>query len=196
MDVVDPGAGPGILDVAHRDPAARARFARPPLMAFDALWWTEVGGTLPAGLEPATEAFRLTLEAHVGWHPADPGAGLPGDVVKQVSFLCAAEGYGEDRFREHYRHHVALARRHMPALWRYVQNDVVGRDDGVASSAPAGIPPFVAVSELWFRTTADFCERYFPSAEDQRQFSAAEGFLDLTRAVSFVCTSLAPPAGP
>ena len=72
----------------------------------------------------------------------------------------------------------------MPALWQYVQNDVVGAEGNAA--AAEGV---MAVSELWFRTTDDFLNRYFPSEADRRAFSAQEGFLDLTQATSFVCTS-------
>ena len=50
-----------------------------------------------------------------------------------------------------------------------------------------------------FRTTDDFCNRYFASPEDQAQFTAQEGFLDLTKAFSLVLTShpgAAPTARP
>ena len=111
--------------------------------------------------------------------------------MKQVSFLHKSDSVDLDGFRAHYRHHVELARKHMPTLWQYVQYDVTGID-GPGAEPAAGI---VAVSTLWFRTTDDFLNRYFASPEDQAAFQAEEGFLDLTRAFSFVVTSH-PSAGP
>ena len=187
-EVVDPGASTGVLDVAHGSPAARERFGRRPhLLTFDALLWAHPGSALPSEVNRLyQEDFRLTVVPHVGWRPADPGLAVPGDAVKQVSLLAAAPGYGPERFTEHYRHHVGLARLHMPSLWQYVQNDVTG-----STARPGQAPAIVAVSELWFATTDDFVNHYFPSDEDRIAFSAEEGFLDLTQAVSFVCTSLA-----
>ena len=135
-------------------------------------------------------ATGARLLAHANAKGKIPGidVGLEaGDVVKPVSFLHASEGYAEQAFRDHYRAHVEIARRHMPALWQYVQNDVVATR-GDAKEA-IGV---MAVSELWFRTTDDFLNRYFPSEADQKEFSSHEGFLDLTQATSFVCTSHCP----
>jgi hypothetical protein len=183
----DPGP---VLDLPHRSLDARFLFGRRAPIVIDALAWLEQGARLPTTWEIAfRERFRLTLRAHLGWRPPTDDDPDPLDVVKQVSFLHASAGTDDETFRAHYRHHVDVAGRHMPALWQYVQNDVV---DASGDAAPAeGV---VAVSELWFRTTDDFLNRYFPSEEDRRAFSAQEGFLDLTQATSFVCTShrLAP----
>jgi hypothetical protein len=188
----DPTDGPigigVVIDVPHPHDGARARFARRGPFDPAALVWTDGGpgdGTPPAG------GPTLRLREHVGWlaqsePPADPLA-----VVKQVSFLHKSDSVDLDEFRTHYRHHVDVARRHMPALWQYVQYDV-GGIDGPGADRAAGI---VAVSTLWFRTTDDFLDRYFASPEDQAAFQAEEGFLDLTKAFSFVVTSH-PSAAP
>jgi hypothetical protein len=182
-----------VLDLPHADMQARFLFGRRSPIAIDGLAWLATGDALPAAWAGLyRESFRLTVRAELGWRPPTDELGDPLDVVKQVSFLHAADGYGEDVFRPHYRHHVEIARRHMPALWQYVQNDVVAT--GGEASEAVGV---VAVSELWFRTTDDFLNRYFPSVEDQQQFSSHEGFLDLSKASSFVCSShrIATPEG-
>ena len=90
-----------------------------------------------------------------------------------------------DEFRSHYRDHVEVARRHMPALWQYRQHDVIDVH-GAQRDVGAGI---VAVSELWFRSVDDFLHRYFASPQDEAEFRSHEGFLDLAKAFSFVCSS-------
>jgi hypothetical protein len=65
----------------------------------------------------------------------------------------------------------------------------------IGGTDAAAADGYVAVSVLWFRTTDDFLHRYFASPEDQAQFTAQEGFLDLTKAFSLVLTSH-PGAGP
>jgi|tagenome__1003787_1003787.scaffolds.fasta_scaffold20702967_2 hypothetical protein len=184
------GRDHGVLDLPHPDAEARARFSRPGRFPVDALWWTDDG---VAGA-PSGTLFDLELSVtpHVGWD-ASTGRGDTADtsgtdtagVVKQVSFLHASEGTSLEEFRAHYRAHVDLARTHMPALWQYRQNDVV-EVRGAQRGAAAGI---VAISELWFRSVDDFLHHYFASAEAQADFQAHEGFLDLPKAFSFVCSS-------
>jgi hypothetical protein len=183
VDRSHPADGP-VLDLPHPNAEARSRFGRRPGIPVDAVVWLAPGEAVPSPVDGAyAESYRMTVTTHVGWRPSATEAD-PADVVKQVSLLAAAPGYSTERFREHYRHHVALARQHMPALWQYVQNDV----EASTATTDAG-RAIVAVSELWFATTDDFCHRYFPSPADQEAFSAQEGFLDLTKAISFVCAS-------
>jgi len=184
-DTPDRAGRATIVDVPHPDDGARARFPRRGPFDPAALVWT--GG--PTATRVGGPSF--VLEEHVGWLAPDAAPTDPLGVVKQVSFLHRSDSIDLDGFRTHYRHHVEVARRHMPALWQYVQYDVVGIDGPHAEPA-AGI---VAVSTLWFRTTSDFLDRYFASPEDQAAFQAEEGFLDLTKAFSFVVTShpSAPP---
>lgn len=178
-----------VLDLPHPAEAARARFAGRFPIRLDALAWLPRGAALPAAWASTfEEAFRYTVSTEVGWPAPSDDPATPEDVVKQVSFLHGASGYALDSFRAHYRDHVAVARKYMPALWQYVQNDV----EAAHGEAPEtrGV---LAVSELWFRTTDDFLNRYFPSEADQRAFSAHEDFLDLRQATSFVCASARPP---
>jgi hypothetical protein len=182
-----PAAGPDdIVDVPHANASARARFARPGPFPIGALVWSRDVSPLR---DVTTLAF--TVDEHIGWlAPAEEVD--PSDVVKQVSFLRAAEGYGQAEFRECYRPHVGVARRHMPSLWQYVQYDVTGvaGPDPAAVRAATGI---VAVSVLWFRSSDDFLHRYFASPQDELEFRSHEDFLDLSGAFTFVAgCALAP----
>ena len=184
-----PGARSGsVLDVPHPDAAARARFTRPGPFPIAALQWCR------DGLRPADPVLTFTVVEHIGWLAADDEDADPTDVVKQVSFLRAGTGVTPEEFRAHYRHHVEVARRHMPSLWQYVQYDVTGVD-GRVPSVVRDASGIVAVSVLWFRSTDDFLNRYFASPEDQAEFQSHEGFLDLSSAFTFVATSH-PTAGP
>ena len=184
LDATDPlPAAPAVVDLPHPHDESRRRFGRRTAFAAAALAWTS-GERLDMG------GPSFVLREHVGWLATDAATADPADVVKQVSFLHKSDVVDLDGFREHYRHHVEVARRHMHTLWQYVQYDVLGID-GPRAEPAAGI---VAVSVLWFRSTDDFCNRYFASAEDQALFQAEEGFLDLSKAFSFVVTSH-PSAG-
>jgi hypothetical protein len=180
--------GTAVVDLPHASEHARARFARPGLFPVDALLWT-LGEPVsnPSLVDVFAVGPEFDLDVHMGWQPGDVDDVDASDVVKQVSFLHATEGMPIDEFREHYRAHVEVARRHMPALWQYVQNDVVA----VTTNGHEAADGVVAISELWFRTTADFMNRYFASPEDEAEFRSHEGFLELPKAFSFVCSSYA-----
>ena len=179
------GVSTAVLDLPHPSAEARARFDFEFPIAIDALAWLDVGESLPAEWTRFfDESFRYTVSSKVGWPAPVEDEALPDDVVKQVSFLHGSEGYSLEAFRGHYRDHVGVARKYMPALWQYVQNDV----EAIVGDAPEA-KGVLAISELWFRTTDDFVHRYFPSEADQRAFSAHEDFLDLRFATSFVCAS-------
>ncbi len=173
-----------IVDLAHPDEQARSRFRRRTGFAADAFAWSD-------DAVPSVGGPSFVLREHLGWLAPDAAAADAVDVVKQISFLQKSDAYDIDQFRISYRHHVEVARRHMHTLWQYVQYDVV-RVEGARAELADGI---VAVSVLWFRSTNDFCNRYFASPEDQAQFQSEEGFLDLSKAFSFVVTSH-PSAGP
>lgn len=176
---------PTIIDVPHPHEESRRRFGRRTAFAAPALAWTN--DDVPA----ASGGPTFTLKEHVGWLARDGDPDDPYDVVKQVSFLHKSDTVDLEEFRASYRHHVEVARRHMHSLWQYVQYDVESLT-GPHDEPADGI---VAVSVLWFRSTDDFCNRYFASPEDQAQFQSEEGFLDLPKAFSFVVTSV-PSAGP
>jgi hypothetical protein len=186
--VCEGGSDVPVLDLPHPSADARRRFDFDFPIQIDALAWLPVGEALPdAWAARFDESFRYTVAKTVGWPAPTEDKASPDDVVKQVSFLHGADGYTLDAFRAHYRDHVGIARKYMPALWQYVQNDV----EAIRGDAPEA-RGVLAVSELWFRTTDDFVNRYFPSEEDQRAFSSHEGFLDLRFATSFVCASARP----
>jgi hypothetical protein len=174
----------GIVDRAHPNETARRRFGRRTAFGAAALAWT--AQTPVAGAD-----VWFALDEHIGWVAPDAPSADPLDVVKQVSFLHKSDTVDLVGFRRHYRHHVEVARRHMHTLWQYVQYDVTA----IGGPGAAKADGIVAVSVLWFRSTDDFLHRYFASAEDQQQFQSEEGFLDLTKAFSFVI-STQPPAGP
>jgi hypothetical protein len=170
-----------IVDVPHPNAAARAKFARPGPFPVAALQWRTEDG------EPTERALSFQVAEHVGWLASgSPNEVDAADVVKQVSFLHKSATVTLDEFRTHYRHHVEVARRHMPTLWQYVQYDVLGIH-GHDTTAASGI---VAVSVLWFRSTGDFLERYFASPQDEADFRSQEGFLDLSKAFTFVAGAL------
>ena len=171
--------GGRIIDVPHANAAARAKFARPGPFPVAALQWR------PGEEPPSTGPLTFTVAEHVGWLATDAEGADPGDVVKQVSFLHASADVTIDEFRSHYRDHVEVARRHMPTLWQYVQYDVIGVD-GAERDAVRAASGIVAVSVLWFRSTSDFLERYFASPQDEAEFRSHEGFLDLSKAFTFV----------
>ena len=192
---IDVPQGAVIVDVPHANAAARAKFARPGPFPVAALRWRSEDG------KPTEGALSFTVAEHVGWLAPDPpnsdagaeddGAVDAADVVKQVSFLHKSADVTIDEFRSHYRHHVEVAGRHMPTLWQYVQYDVLDID-GDEAAAASGI---VAVSVLWFRSTGDFLERYFASPQDEAEFRSQEGFLDLSKAFTFVA-GVQPGASP
>jgi hypothetical protein len=183
LDLGDPAGGP-VLDLPHPDPAALDRFPRRRRIPVDGLLWLPEGGPVPAEVAAAfAEDWRLTVETHTGWRPALATAPGPAQVVKQVSFLAAADGYGTERFRAHYRDHVALAQRLMPTVFQYAQNDVVAS----TARTPAA-EEVVAVSELWFRLP-DFLAPHFRSDEEGDEFRSHEGFLDLSKAVTVAMAS-------
>lgn len=176
-----------MIDRPHPNGEVRARFGSNTPLPLAQLCWHPDGQTVAPGLGPT-----LQLTKHVGWQrSADEIARVDTrDVVKQVSFLAKSDSVTMDEFRIAYRHHVEVARRHMPALWQYVQYDVVvGADAPLGGALAPEAPDVVSVSVLWFATTDDFLNRYFASPEDQAQFQAQEGFLDLARAFSFVCAT-------
>ena len=183
LDLGDPAVGP-VLDLPHPDPAALDRFPRRRRIPVDGLLWLPEGEPVPATVATAfAEDWRVTVETHAGWRPDPTTAPGPDAVVKQVSFLAAADGYGTERFRAHYRDHVALARRLMPTVLQYAQNDVVAS----TARTPAA-QEVVAVSELWFRLP-DFLAPHFRSDEEGDEFRSHEGFLDLPKAVTVAMAS-------
>jgi uncharacterized protein (TIGR02118 family) len=93
--------------------------------------------------------------------PQWDGGPLPGAVTR-FSFLLAAAGVTRVRFGEHWsRQHAPLARRHHPALWRYVQNVVV-------RPLTPTTPEVDGIAELTFATVEDLRQRMYDSDEGRR----------------------------
>jgi hypothetical protein len=77
--------------------------------------------------------------------------------VKQLSFLHPPDGLTHVEFRTRYRAHVGEARRHMPGLWKYVQD--------VVEPLPDDHRQLHGISELWFASEDDFRDRYWAHAD-------------------------------
>jgi hypothetical protein len=130
----------------------------PPAPVWSALHWIFCDD----GTEPvlAGELTAVRLEPHVGWdyeRSWPDGVATPG--IKQVSFLHKGRGVSDDDFRQRYRAHVGEARRHMPGLWKYVQNLVI--------PLPSDRAEVFGFSELWFASLDDFRDRYWATPESQ-----------------------------
>jgi uncharacterized protein (TIGR02118 family) len=107
----------------------------------------------------------------------------PSEGVTRISFVRRRPGLTREQFADHWTNvHSALARRHHPALCRYVQNVVV------APLTP-GAPEIDGIAELGFRTIEDLAARMYDSPEgtaviraDVRRFiDAGAGWRVLTR---------------
>ncbi len=125
---------------------------------WSALHWifcdTGVRPEIPAGLP------TFTLQEHLGWdyeRSWPDGTATPG--IKQLSFIHKARDVSDEDFVRRYRAHVPEARRHMPGLWKYVQN--------LVDPLPSDRAEPYGVSELWFDSIDDFRERYWASPESQ-----------------------------
>jgi hypothetical protein len=109
---------------------------------------------VPAGLP------TFVLQENIGWdyqRSWPDGTATPG--IKQLSFIHKARGVSDEDFVRLYRAHVPEARRHMPGLWKYVQN--------LVDPLPSDRAEPYGVSELWFESIDDFRERYWASPQSQ-----------------------------
>lgn len=70
---------------------------------------------------------------------------LAGPGITRFSFLQRTEDIDREEFARRWDKHVALARRHHPALRRYVQNIVIESADGVDGIVELG---FASVDDL------------------------------------------------
>jgi hypothetical protein len=125
---------------------------------WSALHWIFCAGNvrpdLPAGL------VAIAVQEHLGWdyqRSWPVGSATPG--LKQLSFIHKGRGVSDEDFQRRYRAHVPEARRHMPGLWKYVQN--------LMDPLPSDRAEPYGVSELWFASVDDFRERYWASPESQ-----------------------------
>jgi hypothetical protein len=159
----------------------------PPSPAWSALHWIFCEDGTEPELAPGLSA--ITLAHHVGWdyeRSWPDGAPTPG--IKQVSFLHKGRGVSDDDFRQRYRAHVGEARRHMPGLWKYVQN--------LVDPLPSDRAELFGVSELWFASVDDFRDRYWATPESQIEEHAEVSTFLSSRTWSMIVHEVIQPCGP
>ena len=140
----------------------------------------------------ADDVARLDVDALTGGRPATGyhveerpqwDHGPPAEGVTRISFVRRRPDLTRRQFADHWTNvHSPLARRHHPALWRYVQNVVV------APLTP-GAPEVDGIAELGFRSIEDMSARMYDSPEGaaiiradvDRFIDAGAGWRVLTR---------------
>jgi uncharacterized protein (TIGR02118 family) len=129
----------------------------------------------------AATVYRV--EERPQWHHAVEKHGPTPEGVTRISFVRRRPGLTREQFAHHWTNvHAPLARRHHPALRRYVQNIVV-------TPLTPGAPEIDGIAELGFRSMDDMSARMYDSPEgadiiraDVRRFiDAGAGWRALTR---------------
>jgi uncharacterized protein (TIGR02118 family) len=118
-------------------------------------------------------AFAWASAAYLVDERPQWGVGERGGITR-LSFLLSAPGVTRPQFAAHWSDvHSALARRHHPGLWRYVQNVVI---DGLTPDTPA----LDGIAELSFRSIGDLRDRLYDSDEGRRVIGAdVRRFIDV-----------------
>ena len=168
-----------VHEVVGEGLSGREREHGPPDVAHVMLAWADDGADFDVealtGGRPAT-GYRV--EERLQWDNGPPAAG-----VTRLSFVRRRPGITREQFADHWANvHSPLARRHHPALWRYVQNVVV------APLAP-GAPEVDGIAELGFRSKEDMSAGIYDSPEGaaiiradvSRFIDAGAGWRVLTR---------------
>lgn len=136
--------------------------------------------TAPLDTEDVRCHWTFTVDEHIGiprprtWPLGEATPGL-----KHLSLLCGTVPTAE--FRAAYRHHVELVHEHLPTMWRYVQNDI---DRAVGPRASE----FAAISELSYESQVEYDRRWAKGDAGEEEFRSHEGFLDLPKTVTMMCT--------
>jgi hypothetical protein len=158
-----------------------------PTPAWSALHWIFCqDGTVP---ELPGDLKAIALGHHLGWdyeRSWPDGAPTPG--IKQVSFLHKGRGVSDEDFRQRYRAHVREARRHMPGLWKYVQN--------LVDPLPSDRAELFGVSELWFESVDDFRDRYWARPESKVEEHAEVSTFLSSRTWSLLVHEVIRASGP
>jgi hypothetical protein len=191
-----------VIDVVRpEDPLRLSRRVWPELDAFHAVVsrWLDrdpaADGRWPRIAVPGTSVvWTFGVVEHVGVERTGDGPGTPLGAatsgLKHLSLLCPTVPGPE--FRAAYRHHVELVHEHLPLVWRYVQNDI-DASDGVRGGE------FAAISELSYRSDAHYALRWARGAASEAEFRSHEGFLDLRKTITAICTEhvlRTPPGWP
>jgi hypothetical protein len=154
-----PGVTGWIIDEIHDDQdLLKLQGLTPREPIWSSLHWVfcrdGVRPDLPDGLS------AMPLQEHLGWdYQRDWPDGRPTPGLKQLSFIHKGRDVTDEDFVRRYRAHVPEARRHMPGLWKYVQN--------LVDPLPLDRADPYGVSELWFESLDDFRDRYWASPASQ-----------------------------
>lgn len=179
------------LNVPWADSAPRASLrVWPDLGPIDAIlsrWYHDDDPPRPvpspgvgASLGAATALWSFTVNEHIGIdRTRDWPDGTPTPGLKHISLLCGT--CPTEEFRAAYRHHVELVHEHLRTMWRYVQNDIESATGDRADE-------FAAISELSYRTHDDYERRWHHGTAGEAEFRSHEGFLDLPKTVTLMCT--------
>ncbi|NLE78213.1 MAG: hypothetical protein GX610_01295 [Rhodococcus sp.] len=173
------------LNVPWPDSAPRAsRRVWPDLGPIDAIlsrWYRDTDRPGDgASLGDTSALWSFAVDEHIGIERTnDWPDGTPTPGLKHISLLCGT--CPTDEFRVAYRHHVELVHEHLPTMWRYVQNDIESATGDRADE-------FAAISELSYRTHDDYERRWRYGAAGEVGFRSHEGFLDLPKTVTLMCT--------
>jgi uncharacterized protein (TIGR02118 family) len=141
-------------------------------------------------LDAAARGGRVTgyvVEERLQWDH-----GPPAPAVHRISFVRRKPGLTRQQFAEHWTSvHAPLARRHHPAVWRYVQNVVI-------DTLTTDTPEIDGIAELGFRSIDDLSTRMYDSPEGKEIIRAdVERFIDVGASWRIVATTPAsPPAIP
>jgi len=117
------------------------------------------------GLVRRMEVWRIDPRRPLVWDRTwTDGEYAPG--IKMVSFMQRSDAITHEQFTRAWTEgHTPLAIRHHVGLWNYTQN-VVRR-----AYTPGG-GSIDGVAELYFRTRADFVDRFYDSAEGRAVIAA------------------------
>lgn len=143
--------GPFVVDT-HRPGIFRSTSVAPQSddVPFRSVLWS--WGELEAKPVGLGDTAMLTLTESVCWDHR--GASSEGTAIKQVCFVARRADVNRAEFERRYSAHAEIVRAHHPAVTRYVQNIVV-------DSQGEGVAAIEAISELWFDSVDDYCERYY-----------------------------------
>ena len=148
------------------------------------LAWTADGAAIDLdGMARGARVTGYRVEERLHWDLGPPSA-----TVSRFSFVRRRPDLTRAQFADHWSMvHAPLARRHHPALWRYVQNVVI---EPVTTDAPE----VDGIAELGFRSTQDLSTRMYDSPEGMAAIRAdVRRFIDLDTGWRVVTRNPASP---